>query len=137
MDIKYLDRMDKINNYVAFLFVVFSIIYTTLTTEHTITYDDYTFAPIMVKLLVILITYVFYTIVKSNRLIDFNLGIIAIIILQAFVPIIGSEYDPMGTTAQYYKIMAYIVLVGIVYITAFKIIKYAASAGIGDVKRGI
>jgi len=123
---KHLDRMDKINYCVAFLFVVFSIIYTTLTTEHTITYDDYTFAPIMVLLPICVTTYVFFTIVKSNNIFEYVLGIFMIIVLLVFIPIIGYTFDPMATTAQYYEIMFGVVLIGVVYITAFKIIKYVA-----------
>ena len=126
MNMKHFDKMDKINYYISLLLVFGSIIYAAVIAEPIVEYDDYTFAPIMVGILVILISYVFFTIVKSNRLIEFVLGIVAIILLESIVPIIGYEYDPMATTAQYYKIMSGSVLIGIAYITAFKIIKYAA-----------
>lgn len=126
MNMKHFDKMDKINYYIAFLLVFGSIIYAALTAEHAITYEDYTFAPIMVTLLVCTLTYIFFTIVKSNGPFEFILGIFMIIISLAYIPIIGYEYDPMATTAQYYKIMSGCVLVGIAYITAFKIMKYAA-----------
>lgn len=126
MNMKHLDKMDKINYYVAFLLVVCSIIYTALTGEHAIIYDDYTFAPTMVTLLVCIHTYIFFTVVKSNGLYEFVLGIFMTIISLSYIPIIGYEFDPMATTAQYYKIVSGVVLVGITYITAFKIVKYAA-----------
>lgn len=137
MNMKHIDKMDKINYHVAFVFVMCSMIYTALTTEHAITYTDYTFAPTMVLLPLCVTTYVFLTIVKSNNIFEYVLGICMIIILLAFIPIVGYTFDPMATTAQYYKIISGIVVVGIPYISAFKFVKYAACVGMGDVKRGI
>lgn len=126
MGMKYLDILYKINYCVAFVFVVCPMIYAALMTEHAITYTDYTFAPIMVLLPLCVTTYVFLTIVKSNNIFEYVLGICMIIILLAFIPVVGYTFDPMATTAQYYTIISGIVLVGITYITAFKIVKYAA-----------
>lgn len=120
------NKLDKINYYAAFSLVVVSIIYCERTAQQSITYNDYTFAPIMVTLLVCVITYILFTIVKSNNLFEYVIGIVMFIILSSYIPIIGEFFDPDGTTVQYYTLISNVILIGILYITAYNVVKSVA-----------
>lgn len=124
MNIEQIHKLDKLNYYVALLLMFGSFVYAAITAEHVVVYDDYTYAPVMISILVILSTYVFFTLVKSNGPTEFVIGISSIVLLWSITPIIGSMYDPMGTTAQYYSNVVDIISCGIVYIITFKIFKY-------------
>jgi len=132
MNIEHINKMDKLNYYVALFLVLGSYVYAAITAEHVVVYDDYTYAPMMISIIIILITYVFFTLVKSNGPIEFVIDIFSIILLLAIGPIIGDTFDPMATTSQYYNTMCSAVLIGITYITAFKIVKYTVKRKISN-----
>lgn len=124
MNIKHFDILDKIHYYLALLLFFYTVVYATnISTATTTPMSDDGVCPFIVTILIMVVAYVFLTIVNSDKIIELAFGLVSIACLTAIVPIIGVQYDPNAITAQYFRNIIVFINCGIVYIFTYKIFK--------------
>lgn len=115
-----LNKLNSINITGATILLIYSIVYAVVYIQST----PYVNLPVVIVILCLVLTYVFYTIVKCNSRFDLSTGAFSMILLMSIIPIIGCEFDPMGITTNYYHILCQILTFGSVYIIGFKIFQF-------------
>jgi len=124
---QHFNKLDKINYVAAIIILLCTVVYAAKSAEQTIISDDYTFVPVILFVMYIVLAYIFFTIVKCNNLFELNMGFISLILLTTVIPILGQTYDSTGSTVSYYNTLIYIVKFGGIYIICFKSIQFFKS----------